>query len=184
MAIAQLHWAICAASALPELFTSQVNLGTVNSSKAARLCLKEESEASRKSLQNFSVFSSGFLCPNLDDFHAVLDFIARFTCNSPAVPHSPDTRLEEALVTFIYPPLPYSMEHASWLSASCGAVLGWEVPGLLCPVECCHLVAAGLAAGTGPGLSGVSNTSSRCFRSCMQQRAEILQRRDSSRVTI
>lgn len=53
-------WAIRAASALPELFQIQVNVGTVSSSKAAELCLEEQFEALRKFFQKFFWFSPLF----------------------------------------------------------------------------------------------------------------------------
>lgn len=96
----KLHWAICAASALPELFQFQVNVGTV-------------SFVWRKGLrpwENYCRIFSGsllFLLSKPGWFLCGIGFhckrTAQFTRSFPAVLHSPDIRLREALVTFIYP---------------------------------------------------------------------------------
>lgn len=69
----KLRWVICAASALPDFFQFQVNVGTVSSSKAAELCLEEQSEI----LTDFFLAFLPFWCPNQDDFCVVLDFIPK-----------------------------------------------------------------------------------------------------------
>lgn len=120
----QLLGTVCVASALPELFQFQVNLGTVNSSKTARLCL-EEQWVFEKALTDLFCFSSlsdvqirtlcVCVCVCGIEFHCKR--AAQFTSNIPAVLHSPDVR--EDLVTSARLHFPTDWDMQSDFLSSC-----------------------------------------------------------------
>lgn len=123
----KLYWAI--GSALPELFQFQVNVGIVSLVWRSSLRPWENYHRFFSGFLPFLMSKPGWFLCGLVGFHCKRT--AQFTFSFPAVLHSPDTRVPEALLTFIYPLFSYKSEYASWLFCELGWSVGTESRGLV-----------------------------------------------------